>query len=67
MKYNCPACKYTGDDSGNWTRHIKSKKHLKNVENEEKTKKVKDDTKLKVTRKLPKITRTSKKLPENFG
>jgi hypothetical protein len=57
MKYTCLVCKYSGDDSGNWFRHINSKKHLKNVEheeNEEKLKKEKDIAKLK-----------NKKLPEN--
>jgi uncharacterized C2H2 Zn-finger protein len=38
MKYNCINCDYTTDDRGNWSRHNKSKKHLKNVENEEKLK-----------------------------
>jgi hypothetical protein len=42
MKYSCISCDYNTDDSCNWSRHTKSKKHSKNVENEEKLKKEKD-------------------------
>jgi hypothetical protein len=32
MKYECDICKYKTDDSGNWNRHIKSIKHIQQIE-----------------------------------
>jgi predicted RNA-binding Zn-ribbon protein involved in translation (DUF1610 family) len=42
MKYICSTCKYSGTESGNWTRHIKSSKHLKNILDDENLKKEQD-------------------------
>jgi len=43
MKYNCEYCKYITNDSGNFNHHIKSKKHMKNLqENETENKKIND-------------------------
>jgi hypothetical protein len=42
MKYNCVSCNYSTEDSGNWSKHKKSKKHLENVENDANLKKEKD-------------------------
>jgi hypothetical protein len=44
MKYSCVDCKYSTDDRCNWTRHIKSKKHSKNVSNDVNLKKEQNDT-----------------------
>lgn len=30
MKYNCEYCNYSTDDFGNWSRHNRTKKHIKN-------------------------------------
>jgi len=32
MKHNCESCNYSTDDSGNWNKHIKSKKHIKLID-----------------------------------
>jgi hypothetical protein len=50
MKYNCD---YSTDDRSNWAKHNKTQSHLKNVDDIEKLKKEKDDTK-------------NKKLPESY-
>ena len=34
MKYSCISCNYSTNDSGNWTRHNKTKSHLKKVTNQ---------------------------------
>jgi hypothetical protein len=34
MKYSCSDCNYSTDDRRNWTRHIKSQKHLKKEQND---------------------------------
>jgi hypothetical protein len=52
MKYICSLCKFSSYESGNWTRHINSQKHLKNVLDDENLKKEKDCANLK-NKKLP--------------
>ena len=32
MKYNCSNCDYSTDDCSNWSKHNKSKSHLKKVQ-----------------------------------
>jgi hypothetical protein len=65
MKYSCSDCNYSTDDRRNWTRHIKSQKHLKNVEDVEDLKKEKDNAKLK-NKKLPKNDpKMTQGVPEN--
>jgi hypothetical protein len=61
MKYNCD---YSTDDRSNWAKHNKTQSHLKNVDDIEKLKKEKDDTKNK---KLPKsYQKITQKLPEKL-
>lgn len=71
MKYNCVECKYSTDDRCNWDRHTKSKKHLKNVENEENLKKENDDTNLKIrsmsTQCQPNVNPTSTQCQPDFN
>ena len=45
MKYNCTDCNYSTDDKGNWSRHNKSKTHLKKVEDATNLKKLQADDK----------------------
>jgi hypothetical protein len=42
MKYNCIDCNYCTDDSCNWSKHIKTQKHFKNVSNNTNLKKEQD-------------------------
>lgn len=37
MKYNCEHCNYSTDDKGNWSKHKKSQKHIKNSNKDNKT------------------------------
>lgn len=37
MKYNCINCNYFTDDKGNWSKHKKSQKHMKNCNKHTKT------------------------------
>lgn len=32
MKYTCNSCNYSTDDSGNWSKHKKTKSHIKSVQ-----------------------------------
>jgi hypothetical protein len=59
MKYNCLVCKYSGDDSGNWFRHINSKKHLKNVSNNTNLEKEQDGINQLATSCQPVVNRMS--------
>lgn len=65
MKYTCSYCNYSTDDFGNWSRHQKSKRHIK--KSDESNKLTCTDSKLTPTRLLDDSDMTPKKDILNLG